>query len=49
MRRPLEDSHMLSRLEVPADPEQSDRIVANLGKMLPVVCVEMRKQEAILA
>ena len=46
MRRPLDDSHMLIRVEVLAQPEQSDRIMANLGKLVHVVCVEIRKQEA---
>jgi acetolactate synthase small subunit len=46
MRRPLEDSHLLIRVEVLADPQQSDRIMANLAKMVHVVCVEMRKLEA---
>jgi hypothetical protein len=46
MRRPLKDSHMLIRVEVLAEPEQSDRIMANLGKLVHVVCVEMRKQDS---
>jgi acetolactate synthase small subunit len=45
MRRHVGDSHMRMRVEVLADPERSDGIIANLGKIVHVVCVEMRKGE----
>ena len=48
MRRPLEDSHVLIRVEVLAEPEQSDRIMASLGKLVHAVCIAMREQESQL-
>jgi hypothetical protein len=33
------------RVEVLGDPERFDRIMASLGKIVHIVCVEMRKQE----
>jgi acetolactate synthase small subunit len=43
--RPADASHLHIRVEVLADPQQSDRIVASLAKLVHVLWVEMRKQE----
>ena len=45
MRRHVGDSHLHITVKVLANPERSDRIIANLDKIMHVVCVEMRNGE----
>jgi acetolactate synthase small subunit len=46
MRRHVGDSHMHIRVEVLADPERSERIIASLGKIVHIICVKLRKEES---
>jgi acetolactate synthase small subunit len=46
MRRPQDSSKMSMTIEILADPEQSERIVANLAKLVHVLSINVRKQNA---
>jgi len=45
MPRHVGNSHMHIRVEVLADPERSERIIASLGKIVHIICVKLRKEE----
>jgi acetolactate synthase small subunit len=46
MRRPQDSPKMRMTIEILADPEQSDRIVANLAKIVHVLSINLREQDA---